>query len=71
VEGPTREETMIHHLSIAARDPKQAAGVLAELMGGPVRIRSRRPCRRRRPRLPAIPKAEFVDSGSLVAVGRR
>jgi hypothetical protein len=27
---------MIHHLSIAARDPKQAAGVLAELMGGTV-----------------------------------
>src|SRR6201996_566400 len=25
---------MIHHLSIAARDPKQPAGVLAELMGG-------------------------------------
>ncbi len=25
---------MIHHLSIAARDPEQAAGVLAELMGG-------------------------------------
>jgi catechol 2,3-dioxygenase-like lactoylglutathione lyase family enzyme len=25
---------MIHHLSIAARDPKQAAGVLAEIMGG-------------------------------------
>ena len=25
---------MIHHLSIAARDPKQAAEVLAELMGG-------------------------------------
>ena len=25
---------MIHHLSIAARDPKHAAGVLAELMGG-------------------------------------
>jgi hypothetical protein len=25
---------VIHHLSIAARDPKQAAGVLAELMGG-------------------------------------
>ena len=25
---------MIHHLSIAARDPRQAAGVLAELMGG-------------------------------------
>jgi hypothetical protein len=27
---------MIHHLSIAARDPKHAAGVLAELMGGTV-----------------------------------
>jgi hypothetical protein len=25
---------MIHHLSIAARDPKNVAGVLAELMGG-------------------------------------
>jgi hypothetical protein len=25
---------MIHHLSIAARDPKHVAGVLAELMGG-------------------------------------
>jgi len=25
---------MIHHLSIAAREPKTAAGVLAELMGG-------------------------------------
>jgi hypothetical protein len=25
---------MIHHLSIAAREPQQAAGVLAELMGG-------------------------------------
>lgn len=25
---------MIHHLSIAARDPQQAAAVLAELMGG-------------------------------------
>ena len=25
---------MIHHLSIAARDPKHAAEVLAELMGG-------------------------------------
>jgi hypothetical protein len=25
---------MIHHLSIAARNPEQAAGVLAELMGG-------------------------------------
>src|ERR1700686_2993735 len=29
-----REGVMIHHLSIAAREPKQAAGVLAELMGG-------------------------------------
>jgi hypothetical protein len=29
-----QEEAMIHHLSIAARDPKHAAGVLAELMGG-------------------------------------
>jgi hypothetical protein len=28
------EDRMIHHLSIAARDPKHAAGVLAELMGG-------------------------------------
>src|SRR6516225_8924455 len=26
--------TMIHHLSIAAHDPKHVAGVLAELMGG-------------------------------------
>jgi hypothetical protein len=25
---------MIHHLSIAARDPKHAAGVLADIMGG-------------------------------------
>ncbi len=25
---------MIHHLSIAARDPKHVAGVLAEIMGG-------------------------------------
>jgi hypothetical protein len=25
---------MIHHLSIAARDPERVAGVLAELMGG-------------------------------------
>lgn len=25
---------MIHHLSIAARDPKRVAGVLAEFMGG-------------------------------------
>jgi catechol 2,3-dioxygenase-like lactoylglutathione lyase family enzyme len=29
-----REGIMIHHLSIAARDPQKAAGVLAELMGG-------------------------------------
>jgi hypothetical protein len=29
-----REESMIHHLSIAARDPQHVAGVLAELMGG-------------------------------------
>src|SRR5437660_2533878 len=28
------EETMIHHLSIAARAPKHVAGVLAEFMGG-------------------------------------
>src|ERR1700733_13583205 len=28
------EGAMIHHLSIAAQDPKRAAGVLAELMGG-------------------------------------
>jgi hypothetical protein len=28
------EDIMIHHLSIAARDPQKAAGVLAELMGG-------------------------------------
>jgi hypothetical protein len=28
------EEAMIHHLSIAARDPKLAADVLAALMGG-------------------------------------
>jgi hypothetical protein len=25
---------MIHHLSIAARDPQHVAGVLAEIMGG-------------------------------------
>ena len=25
---------MIHHLSIAARDPRHVAGVLAEFMGG-------------------------------------
>src|SRR5688572_28636985 len=31
---PAREGVMIHHLSIAARDPRQAAQVLAELMGG-------------------------------------
>jgi hypothetical protein len=29
-----REGPMIHHLSIAARDPKHVAGVLAEFMGG-------------------------------------
>jgi hypothetical protein len=29
-----REDSMIHHLSIAARDPRHVAGVLAELMGG-------------------------------------
>ena len=33
---------MIHHLSIAARDPQHVAGVLAELMGGkavrPIRV---------------------------------
>src|ERR1700674_4089285 len=34
VAGAIREDAMIHHLSIAARDPKHAAGVLAELMGG-------------------------------------
>src|SRR5579864_3077595 len=28
------EKAMIHHLSIAARDPKNAATVLADLMGG-------------------------------------
>ena len=28
------EDTMIHHLSIAARDPKHSAEVLAEIMGG-------------------------------------
>jgi hypothetical protein len=28
------EDSMIHHLSIAARDPKHVAGVLGELMGG-------------------------------------
>src|SRR5947199_6048200 len=30
----SHEGQMIHHLSIAARDPKHVAGVLAELMGG-------------------------------------
>src|SRR5437879_3582326 len=30
----TRRPVMIHHLSIAARDPKRAAETLAELMGG-------------------------------------
>jgi hypothetical protein len=34
VERELREVTMIHHLSIAARDPKHVAEVLAELMGG-------------------------------------
>src|SRR6185312_16790388 len=29
-----QEATMIHHLSIAARDPKHSAEVLAEIMGG-------------------------------------
>src|SRR3954452_21130446 len=29
-----RRNSMIHHLSIAARDPQRAAAVLAELMGG-------------------------------------
>src|SRR5207237_5781803 len=29
-----RKRTMIHHLSIAARDPKHVARVLAEFMGG-------------------------------------
>src|ERR1043165_6626747 len=28
------EDIMIHHLSIAARDPKHSAEVLAEIMGG-------------------------------------
>ena len=34
VIGNPGEETMIHHLSIAARDPQHVAAVLAELMGG-------------------------------------
>jgi hypothetical protein len=34
VPDSTREKIMIHHLSIAARNPQYAAGVLAELMGG-------------------------------------
>src|SRR5260370_17257428 len=35
IAGLTEEEnTMIHHLSIAARDPKHSAEVLAEIMGG-------------------------------------
>src|ERR1700686_2124034 len=29
-----QEGVMIHHLSIAARNPKHSAGVLAEIMGG-------------------------------------
>src|SRR6516165_7566731 len=32
--GQFREEAMIHHLSMAARDPRHVAGVLAEIMGG-------------------------------------
>jgi hypothetical protein len=32
--GKIQEKRMIHHLSIAARDPERVAGVLAELMGG-------------------------------------
>jgi hypothetical protein len=32
--GTIGEGMMIHHLSIAARDPKHVAGVLAEFMGG-------------------------------------
>src|SRR5260370_39145975 len=32
--GNIREGPMIHHLSIAARDPQHVARVLAELMGG-------------------------------------
>jgi hypothetical protein len=34
--GDSREDTVIHHLSIAARDPQHVAGVLAEIMGGTV-----------------------------------
>lgn len=30
----SKEDNVIHHLSIAARDPQHVAGVLAELMGG-------------------------------------
>ena len=32
--GPIREEATIHHLSIAAQDPKHAASMLAQIMGG-------------------------------------
>src|SRR5690242_14158556 len=34
VADQRERKPMIHHLSIAARDPKHVAGVLAELMGG-------------------------------------
>src|SRR5579864_2295027 len=34
VASEVREEVMIHHLSIAAREPEHVAGVLAEIMGG-------------------------------------
>jgi catechol 2,3-dioxygenase-like lactoylglutathione lyase family enzyme len=34
LSGRFREDSMIHHLSIAARDPKRAAEALAEIMGG-------------------------------------
>ena len=34
VDERISEDSMIHHLSIAAREPKRVAGVLAELMGG-------------------------------------
>jgi hypothetical protein len=34
VAHQSRGKNMIHHLSIAARDPQHVAGVLAEIMGG-------------------------------------
>jgi hypothetical protein len=34
MEGSMREEPVIRHLSITVQDPKQAAEILAELMGG-------------------------------------